>query len=147
MAVTQESRYRMHQRLDDVLGAESAATLMEHLPPTGWGDLATKHDLAHVHDSLSQRIDHLDEKLSARIDAVDTRIDALDEKLSARIDALETRIDALNDQCTIRFATMATKADLADRQTDMHKTLLSVCGGIIATNVALFSAGAFFLGR
>ena len=34
----------MYQRLEEVLGAEEATTLMEHLPPTGWGDVARKSD-------------------------------------------------------------------------------------------------------
>lgn len=55
MAVTQDARYRMHQRLEAVLGDEPAATLMEHLPPTGWADLATKQDLATGLDSLDQK--------------------------------------------------------------------------------------------
>jgi hypothetical protein len=33
-------------------GTEPAATLMEHLPPVGWADVATKRDL----DALEQRI-------------------------------------------------------------------------------------------
>ncbi len=45
MAVTEESRHRMYQRLSEVLGAEEATTLMEHLPPVGWADVATKRDL------------------------------------------------------------------------------------------------------
>lgn len=45
MAITEESRHRMYQRLEEVLGREQAATLMEHLPPVGWADVATKRDL------------------------------------------------------------------------------------------------------
>ena len=35
----------MYRHLEEVLGAETAATLMEHLPPVGWSDVATKRDL------------------------------------------------------------------------------------------------------
>jgi hypothetical protein len=49
MAITEESRHQLYQRLEEVLGREQATTLMEHLPPVGWADVATKRDL----DSLS----------------------------------------------------------------------------------------------
>ena len=45
MAITERNRHRMYQRLEEVLGREQAATLMEHLPPVGWADVATKRDL------------------------------------------------------------------------------------------------------
>ena len=45
MAITEEARHRMYQRLEEVLGREQAATLMEHLPAVGWADVATRHDL------------------------------------------------------------------------------------------------------
>ena len=48
---------------------------------------------------LLQRIDRLDEKLSARIDQVNEkltkRIDQVDEKLSARIDQVEGKLKPL----------------------------------------------------
>ena len=52
MAITEHDRHRMYQRLEEVLGHEEAATLMEHLPPVGWADVATKRDLDHFADKL-----------------------------------------------------------------------------------------------
>ena len=52
MAITEHSRHRMYQRLEEVLGHEEAAVLMEHLPPVGWADVATKRDLDHLADKL-----------------------------------------------------------------------------------------------
>ena len=45
MAISEESRHRMYGRLEEVLGVEEAATMMAHLPPVGWADVATKRDL------------------------------------------------------------------------------------------------------
>lgn len=138
MAVTQESRYRMHQRLDEVLGAEPAATLMEHLPPTGWADLATKQDVAHATELLSQRMDALDERLTVRMASLDERLtgrmDALDERLTGRMDALEERftgrMDALDERLTGR---MTTKIDALEQK---FTTALSVVEHSVRTDIA-----------
>lgn len=45
MAISEESRHHLYVRLEKVLGADEATTLMEHLPPVGWADVATKRDL------------------------------------------------------------------------------------------------------
>jgi len=45
MAIDERARHELFGRLEHVLGAEHAVTLMEHLPPVGWADVATKHDL------------------------------------------------------------------------------------------------------
>ena len=48
MAISEESRHRLYSRLEEVLGPEDASTMMEHLPPVGWADVATKRDLDHM---------------------------------------------------------------------------------------------------
>jgi len=45
MAIDERTRHQLFLRLEEVLGDEEANTLMEHLPPVGWADVATKHDL------------------------------------------------------------------------------------------------------
>ena len=52
MTISDQSRYDLHQRLAEVLGADEAATLMEHLPPVGWADVATRRDLDHLAHQL-----------------------------------------------------------------------------------------------
>ena len=45
MTVNDRSRLDLHRRLEAVLGPEEAATLMAHLPPVTWQDVATKDDV------------------------------------------------------------------------------------------------------
>ena len=58
MAITEESRHRLYQRLEELLGTEQATTLMEHLPPVGWGDVATKRDLDHLAAATKQDLEN-----------------------------------------------------------------------------------------
>ena len=49
MTISEQSRHAMYLKLEDALGQEAALILMEHLPPVGWADVATKRDLDHLH--------------------------------------------------------------------------------------------------
>ena len=71
MVLDERSRHELYLRLEEVLGPKAATTLMEHLPPIGWADVATKRDL----DSLEQRLD-------LRFGAIDLRFGALEERVA-----------------------------------------------------------------
>src|SRR5688572_9850626 len=59
MTISDHSRHLLYQRLEEVLGPDDAATLMEHLPPVGWADVATKRDLDHLGVVLRSEIAQL----------------------------------------------------------------------------------------
>jgi hypothetical protein len=46
MLIDDRARFDLHAKLRDVLGTQEADTLMAHLPPVGWADVATKQDIA-----------------------------------------------------------------------------------------------------
>jgi hypothetical protein len=60
MAISEESRHDLYQALEQAIGHEQATTLMEHLPPVGWADVATRRDLdlleARVTAAMERRI-------------------------------------------------------------------------------------------
>ncbi len=56
MAVDERSRPQLYRKLEQVLGAEEAGTLMAHLPPGGVTELATKRDLRELEHKLLAEI-------------------------------------------------------------------------------------------
>jgi hypothetical protein len=52
MAVGEQERHQLHGKLETVLGPREAGVLMEHLPSTGWGDVATRRDLDQLGSTL-----------------------------------------------------------------------------------------------
>lgn len=92
MVISEESRHRMYSRLQEVMGADEAATLMAHPPPVGWADVATKRDLDHLgavlrgdFARLDARIDHITQVFDARLGEFDARLEAFDARLLAEV--------------------------------------------------------------
>lgn len=65
MGIDERARHQLFLRLEDILGTDEATTLMEHLPPTGWADVATKHDLAQLEDRVDIRLKAMADRLTA----------------------------------------------------------------------------------
>jgi hypothetical protein len=83
MALDERARHERFVRLEEALGPESAETLMELLPPVGWADVATKHDLAGLEERMNLQFDAVDRRFEAverRFEAVERRFDGLDQR-------------------------------------------------------------------
>lgn len=64
MVVDERSRHELYRRLEEVLGPEAATTLIEHLRPVGWADVATKRDLLGLEQRLELRFDRVDDRFA-----------------------------------------------------------------------------------
>jgi hypothetical protein len=80
LAVSESKRLALHRAARAALGEKEGDTLMELSPPANT-DIATM-----------QALERTEERLGARIDAVDARIDAVADRLDARIDAVAAEL-------------------------------------------------------
>ncbi len=83
MVVDERSRHELYRRLEEVLGPDAATTLIEHLPPVGWADVATKNDLTGLEQRMDLRFARLDERLEGRFNSIDERFTAMDDRITA----------------------------------------------------------------
>ena len=109
MVLDERSRHELYLRLEEVLGPEAATTLMEHLPPVGWADVATKRDLDALEHRLNLRFGAIEERLDLRFGAIEERVDlrseALEHKLMAAFRGeLQTALTAQGRQLAITLA-------------------------------------------
>ena len=92
MALHERARHELFLRLQQVLGAEQADTLMEMLPPVGWADVATKRDL-----------DALEERMNLRFGLVDQRFAALEQRFDQRFGMVDQQFETLEHKLLAAF--------------------------------------------
>jgi len=87
MAVDERGRLQLAEAAKRAFGDEAGITLMELLPPVGWADVATKHDL----DRLDQRMDRLEQ----RMDRFEVKLDDVAREIRAQTWKLMTLMAAV----------------------------------------------------
>jgi len=147
MAVDERSRHELYRRLEEVLGPEAATTLIEHLPPVGWADVATRHDLAGLQQRMELRFARVDDQFAAvdsRFNRVDERFNVIDERFNVideRFTALGWRFDGLDDRIK------AASSDLrATFEHELRSQTITMVFGLVSV-VLTMAALAFALVR
>ena len=91
MSTNDKARLELHRRLDSVLGAEEASTLMSHLPPVTWDQVATKDDLRALEANLRAEISVNASGL--RTEMADLRTEVRTELAGVRTEMAHLRTD------------------------------------------------------
>jgi hypothetical protein len=81
MGVDERARHRLYRRLEEVLGPEEAGTLMNHLPPAGLSDLATKADLRVLEGEVAALEDRLTSEIRAQVSELRAQVEQAGRKL------------------------------------------------------------------
>lgn len=67
MSTTESRRLQLHLTLRKVLGDNMAETLMDHLPPTGWADVARRDDVERVERQMDRQFTSLERRMGVAI--------------------------------------------------------------------------------
>lgn len=133
MPSSEAERFTLHQTLRGLMPEAVADTLMSHLPPTGWSDVARKADI----DAQNLRLDRIDARLDQKFAEIDARFDRIDARLDQKfteIDARFNRVDAQFDRIDARFDRIDARFDRVDARFD---ELASMKRYVVSTGVAL----------
>jgi hypothetical protein len=114
MAITEQDRHRLYERLEQVLGPEEAATLMEHLPLIGWADVATKRDIEQLGTATKRDIEQLGTATKRDIGHLELDIDHVTASLSRDLELMGERLrsEVRKDLLQFTFAMFAANATL-----------------------------------
>jgi tetrahydromethanopterin S-methyltransferase subunit G len=122
MSMTEARRTEMHIGLRESLGPRVADSLMEHLPPNGWGDVARQSEMILRFEMIDRRFDEVDR----RFDEVDRRFDEVDrrfEEIDRRFDGIDQRFEGVDG----RFVGVDKRFDAIDaRMRFMIGTILTI---------------------
>jgi hypothetical protein len=109
MAIDEGSRHQLHVKLEQVLGSEEAGTLMAHLPPVGWGDVATKRDLDRLATDFRQMHEHMVTKLELQATKAEI-IGALRHEFHSEIHSMMRWLIVFMSSLTLTLAGIAFAA-------------------------------------
>ncbi len=100
MVMTDRQRATLYSQLTEAIGDEAAGILMEHLPSSGWGELASKKDIMASEERLHRRLGAgetlLQGELKAAKGELRVEIGASESRLGLRLDKILARIDTIN---------------------------------------------------
>ena len=147
MAITGQSRHELQTRLVEVLGKEPATTLMDHLPPVGWADVATRQDLASLRDHIEHRFEavdgsigqlrtHVDGSISELRTHVDGSISLVREEMAGRFNVMDERFKSID----MRFDSMATRVELQQEMRNLMFRLITAYCAIAGLVVGAIKA-------
>ncbi len=113
MAISQAKRTELHQELREKLTVDTADTLMDHLPPDGWSEVAMKSDLRTLEVAMKSDLHTLEVAMKSDLTSLEvalrSEMKALEHVLKSDIAALQAAILLMEERINSKIATLIAK--------------------------------------
>ena len=103
MTIADSRRFEMYEAFRSEFGVAVANTLMEHLPPAGWGDVARQSDIVAVRSDFA----HLRSDFDRLRSDIDVKLETMRKSIVNEINATVT--NKLNSQMRWMIGLFATQ--------------------------------------
>jgi len=146
MAITEAARHRLYLSLEKALGSEEAATFMEHMPPVGWADVATKRDLEQsgALSAATLRSEMAMFAATLRSEMADLRADVRSEMADLRGDL---RLEMADLRADVRSEMAGLRGDLRSEMADLRGSLrVDLADGLRLQTYAILGGGSVLVG-
>ena len=123
MTITEAERFQMHEALSTAHGKEVAAIIMEHLPPTGWGDVARRSDVADLRVLTTKDLEMVRIALTSDMQALraELRGEMQELRVELRGEMQELRAELRGEMQELRAELRGEMSVLrADMRSEMH---------------------------
>ena len=133
MTASERERHELAAKLEELLGPDQAATLMEHLPPMRWDALARQDDLLALRtdvDGLRSDVDGI----KGELHDLRTEMTRTNDRIDHLTEVMELRFESLGDRIT------AHVAERVDSQTKL--LVFSLLGAVLTAAAIALGANA-----
>ena len=118
MALTHAQRTSMYNTLAEVMGQDDAETLMQHLPPSGWDNVATREDLragfAETNAAIAAGLAQAATERAEGFSQVATELAEI--KVQVATELAEIKVQAATELAEIKVQAATDLAEIVRRQ-------------------------------
>ena len=126
MAVSEQLRHQLYSKLEQLLGRDEAAALIDYFPPQGWNDVARKGDLDGTLAVL--RSDLRDQGSALRAEIADLRAELHDQIGGVRGEIGGVRGEIGDLRAELHEQIGGVRAEIGDLRAELHEQI----GGVRA---------------
>ena len=137
MPTSESKRLALREKLAEALGSETAGTLMEHIPPERWDELATKTDLRQLADLLRKERQADLKQLQGKVHEQFGKMHEQFGKMHEQFGEVHEQFGKMHKEVgTLKAHSAEQQTQLTAMMTNQHRTTMLMLLGVLVATVA-----------